>query len=166
MMKLGAGLYLVASLALGCHSKPVASVEEAPAASTPDRLTSDEHLPEAETAFGLPIPKGMRLTRHFSDAAYLSGSLDLSSTLDHVRKYVEARDVELTNQHAVFARARIKGNAERVFRIEVSATPRGSQVHIKDITPPALARGLSDAEMWQRAGRKPDGSLLDPNQVY
>jgi hypothetical protein len=166
-MKLRAALCLVASLAVGCHSKPVASVEEAPAApSTPDRLTSDEHLPEAETAFGLPLPKGMRLTRHFSDAAYFSGSLDMQSTLDHVRKYVEARDVEMTNQHVVFARARIKGNAERIFRIEISATPRGSQVHLKDITPPALARGLSEPEIWQRAGRKPDGSLLDPNQVY
>jgi hypothetical protein len=166
MMRHGAALYLVATLAVGCHAKPVESVEEVPATSTPDRLKADEHLPEAETAFGLPIPKGMRLTRHFSDAAYLAGSLDLSSALDHVRKYVEARDVEMTNQHAVFARARIKGNPEKVFRIEIAATPRGSQVHIKDVTPPALARGLSEPEMWQRAGRKPDGTLLDPNQVY
>lgn len=166
MMKLGPGLYLLAALAVGCHSKPVESVEDEPAPSTPDRLTNDERLPEAETAFGLPIPKGMRLTRHFSEAAYFAGSLDMSTALDHVRKYVEARDVEMTHNHAIFSRARIKGNADGIFRIEVSATPRGSQVHIKDITPPPLARGLSEPEMWQRAGRKPDGTLIDPNQVY
>lgn len=155
-------------VSLGCQSKKATeAVIDKTQASTPDRLSGNEQLPEAEIVFGLPIPKGMRLTRQFEDAAYLTGELDVASALEHVRPYVEARSVEVMNGVAIFAQAYIKGDARRhQFRIEISKTPGGSQVHVRDITPPPSTSGLTEAERWQRAGRKPDGSLLDPNQVY
>jgi hypothetical protein len=135
--------------------------------ASPDRLNADERLPEAETAFGLPIPKGMRLTRYFDDSAYFSGELDMRDALEQIRGQLLTSNVELMSRRAVFSRAYIKGDAaRRLFRIEISATPQGSQVYVKNITPPAATAGLSESEAWKRAGRKPDGSLLDANQVY
>jgi hypothetical protein len=154
---------------LGCRSKesPLAQVEDGAKVATPDRLTGEERLPEAEIVFGLPIPKGMRLTRHFKESAYVTGDLDLMTLLEHVRSYVDASSVELTGEFATFARAHIKGDAQRRrFRIEISKTQRGSQLYIKDITPPPPTGGLTEAERWQRAGRNPDGTLLNENQVY
>jgi hypothetical protein len=154
---------------LACRAKPQAqpSIDPAPEAAEPDRLNADERLPEAETAFGLPIPAGMRLTRHFDDSAYFSGPMDVQSALEHVRGHVQARDLELMGQSAVFSRAYINGDAmQRLFRIEVTPLGSGSQVYIKNITPRAATRGLSETEKWSRAGRKPDGTPLDPNQMY
>jgi hypothetical protein len=155
-------------VASGCHRKAApdaAEVAEPPAA--PDRLAADEKLPEAETAFGLPIPKGMRLVRHFNDAAYFAGELGMDKALEHVRKYVHANEVQMLSKAAVFPRAYIAGDeSKRLFRIQVTGFQGGSQIRIQDITPPRATTGLSQAEILRQAGRNPDGSVADPNQVY
>jgi hypothetical protein len=164
-----AALGFAGAAPLGCHRDRDMPESEAPppVPSTPDRLTQEERLPESETAFGLPLPPGMHVTRHFGDSGYFSGPLDFAATLEHVRKHVRARDVEMMTLRAVFPRAQIEGDSEgRLFRIEISSTAQGSQLYIKNITPPPVTRGLSENEMWKRAGRKPDGSLIDPNQMY
>jgi hypothetical protein len=157
-----------AALCLGCRSPESEPKEkDEPETATPDRLDKGEKLPEAETAFGLPLPRGMRLARHFNDSAYFTGPMNMASALEHVQKHLDSRQVELVNRRSVFARTHILGgDPDRLFRVEISETARGSQVLIKDITPPPVASARSEAEMWQSAGRKPDGTLLDPNSVY
>jgi hypothetical protein len=162
---LGAG---VCSSLAGCQRE---SAPEPPAAesapATPDRLAPGEQLPEAETAFGLALPAGMRVVRHFNDAAYFAGELGFDAVLDHLRGHLRAQEVQLLSQGAVFPRATVAGgDAKRLLRIELSKTPRGTQLHVKDITPPPAVSGLSEADIWRQAGRKPDGTPLDPNQLY
>jgi hypothetical protein len=161
-------LACASSAALACDAKnAVQAPVDLSAPASADRLQPDEALPEAEIAFGLPMPRGMRLTRYFDDSAYFSGTLELATVLDQIKSQVLARDVELSEQRAIFPLAYIKGDAaKRLFRIEVTGNRQGSQVYVKNITPVPAPRGLSQAEIWRRAGRKPDGSLLDPNQVY
>jgi hypothetical protein len=166
LVLLGTGLSLV--VATGCRERaaPVAEAvaDEQPA---PDRLAPGEKLPEAETAFGLPIPKGMRLVRHFNDSAYFAGELPLASALEHVRKHVTPSDAQMLGKGAVFPRAHIVGDeSQRLVRIAVTQAYSGSQIHIQDITPPPATTGLSQAEILRQAGRNPDGSLIDQNQLY
>jgi hypothetical protein len=161
---LGAGS--IAGLA-GCHEKTTPEAPPARAPATPDRLTSNERLPEAETAFGLPLPVGMRVLRHFNDSAYFAGDLELDAVLEHVRRHVHAEAAQMLNQGIVFPRVKVVGgDPSRLLRIELSKTPRGTQLHIKDVTPPPALSGVSEAEIWRQAGRKPDGTPLDPNQLY
>lgn len=162
------GVALGLALCAGCDTKPTLAPTPPEAAPiTPDRLKAGEKLPEAETAFGLPLPPGMRLTRQFSDAAYFTGELSMEKALEHVQGNIEARDLEMMRRRTVISRAFIKGDRDRrLVRIEISKLPRGSQIYIKDITPPPAIGRLSEAELWQRAGRKPDGTLLDENSVY
>lgn len=162
------GVTLGLSLCAGCDTKPRVAPGPPEATAAPsDRLQEGESLPEAETAFGLPLPAGMKLTRHFSDSAYFTGELSVEKALEHVQGSVEARNVEMMSRRTVIPRAYIKGDERRrLVRIEVSKLPGGSQIYIKDITPPPAIGRLSDAELWQRAGRKPDGSLLDENKAY
>ena len=156
------------TLCLGCNTeRPASPVQTAPVQNSPDRLEEGEHLPAAETAFGLPMPSGMQLSRHFDDTAYFSGPLPVSDLVAHIQERVSSRDVEMMNQRTVFARAYIDGDeSKRLVRIEVAKTPVGSEIYIRDITPPSSPRGLSEAERWSRAGRKPDGTPLNPNQLY
>lgn len=145
---------------------PAPAREHEPAPS-PDRLAEGERLPESETAFGLPLPPGMSVVRRYEDSAYFQGGADLDSALTHLRRYLSPGTVQLLNQGAEFPRVRIAGgDSQRLYRVTVTRAGHGSQVHIKDITPPPALTGLSEAEMWQRAGRNPDGTLIDPNQVY
>jgi hypothetical protein len=73
----------------------------------------------------------------------------------------------MMSRRVVMSRAHVKGDeSRRLLRIEVSETPRGSQVYLKDITPPPAARAASEADLWSRAGRKPDGTPIDENKLY
>jgi hypothetical protein len=170
-MRARAGLLclgLGASVA-GCRdarvTEPPPSEKSAPPA--PDRLAENEHLPEAETAFGLPLPAGMRLVRYFDDAAYFSGEVPLDDVVEQIRKHVHTRDVQAMGQAVVFARAQIANDdTKRLLRIEVRPTSRGTRLHVQDITPPPALTGANDAEIWRKAGRNPDGTPLNQNELY
>ncbi len=151
----------------GARPSEPAPVENAP--PSPDRLSAGERLPEAEVAFGLPLPAALRLVRNFDDAAYFAGDVAFDELFEHVRRHVLARDVQLVRGGAVFPRAYLLGDeTKRLLRIDLARTARGTQLHVKDITPPpsALMTGLSDEDKWRMAGRRPDGSPLDPNRDY
>jgi hypothetical protein len=160
----GLGLLLVWASA-ACQREP-APVETR---VTPDRLAPGERLPESETAFGLPMPPGMRLVRHFKDAAYFAGDVKLQPALEHVAKHVAPASPELVTNGAVFARVAVNGGAAGAppLRITLKQTQRGSQIHIEQLTPPPpVASGLSQEEIWRKAGRNKDGTPLDQNQLY
>jgi len=161
-------LWLLAVLNGACHSKPAPPATDVPEEqAAPDRLTSNEHLPEAETAFGLTLPAGMHLTRHFNDSAYFLGKPELSQVVLALQPQLTARNVEMNTGRAIFAHTQIKqDSAGRWVRIEVSAEGRGTQVYVQDVTPPPAPRGLSEKEIWSRVGRQPDGTPLDQNQQY
>lgn len=140
-------------------------VEDAPA--TPDRLAPGETLAEAETAFGLSLPPGMRLQRHYSDSAYFSGEVPFEALLEHVRARVHTDSVQLLTRGALIARARVAGvDSDRLLRIELSQAPRGTLLHVKDITPPPALNGPSEAAIWRQVGRNPDGTPIDQNTAY
>jgi hypothetical protein len=162
-------LGLCLALCSACREKPapVGHEQEQEQETTPDRLAKGEQLPEAETAFGLPLPKGMRLLRQYEDSAYFQGATDLEATLGQLRGSLSPAVAQLTREGALFPRVRIVGgDPQRMYRVTVNSVAQGSQVHIEDITPPPAPTGLSEAEMWKMAGRNPDGSLIDPNQMY
>ena len=162
-------LWLLAGLLAACHSKaPPPAPSAAPeAAAAPDRLTNEERLPDSETAFGLSLPPGMRLTRHFNDSAYFLGRPDVSSVVQELQPQLTARSVELAGSRAVFARTQIRTDAgQRWVRIEVSAEGGGTQVYVQDITPPPAPHGLSERQIWSLVGRNADGTPIDQNQQY
>ena len=161
-------LWLLAAFAGACHSKaPPAPEQAAEAPAAPDRLQARESLPDSETAFGLVLPPGMSLTRHFNDSAYFIGKPDVSSVVLALQPQLTARSVEMARDHATFARTQIKQDtSQRWVRIEVSSERGGTQVYVKDVTPPPPPRGLSEKEIWSRVGRGPDGKPLNENQQY
>jgi hypothetical protein len=159
---------LLAAAAGACHSKPPPAPEQAAeSAQAPDRLQAQERLPDSETAFGLALPAGMQLTRHFNDSAYFIGRSDVSSVVLALQPQLTARSVEMARGRATFARTQIKQDtSQRWVRIEVSREGSGTQVYVKDVTPPPPPRGVSEKEIWSKVGRGPDGKPLNENQMY
>jgi hypothetical protein len=159
---------VIALASAGCRDRqPVLPLPDDEPTAAPDRLGPGESLPEAETAFGLVVPRGMRITRYFNDSVYVSGSVPLQDTIEHVQGLVVASNVEITTRSAVFRRVRIKGDRQnRLFRIEIQGNRHESEFRLRNVTPPPLTPGLTEAERWKQAGRNPDGSLIDENQVF
>jgi hypothetical protein len=131
-----------------------------------DRLAPGELAEGKADAFGLRLPRQMRLERRFPDAVHAVGAVRPEAVANYVRQRVEVAHVEVGAARTVFARARIKNGApERVYRIEVVADPGACQLVVRDITPPPTTEGLSEEERWRRAGLTPQGTPLDPKKL-
>jgi len=160
-------LAMLVALAAACHRRPETPRPVEQAAPAPDRLSGEERLPEAETAFGLRLPPGLRLTQSFKDSAYFAGRIPPATVIEQLSSQLVSSNLELMGTRSVFAQTQIKGDAEnRRFRIEVSPISGGSRLYVKNITPPPVPKGLSPEEMWKLAGRNPDGKPIDENQLY
>lgn len=162
-------LWAVTAIALlcSCEKQRGQQTRESAPDVTPDRLPEAQRPSESATAFGLSLPKGMRLTRQFNDSAYFMGRLELEEVVEHLKPHLEARRMELKPGYALFEDARLEGDdSNKRLRVSVSAEGPGTQVFVQNVTPPPAPRGISEAEMWRRAGRNPDGTPMDQNQLY
>ena len=167
-------LALGALLTPGCHRKSAAdapraapSVSASAAAPDPklvDRLAPGELEPGASQVFGFEVPRSMDVKGAFLEVAYLEGRVTPEALANYVRERVEVDRVEIGAASTVFSRAHIKrGDPERLYELVVSpGNGNTTELVIRDVTPrPRNPPGMSEADRWRQAGRKPDGTPLD-----
>jgi hypothetical protein len=85
--------------------------------------------------------------------------------VEHLKPHLKPERLEIKPRYALFQNAKLEGS-DKVLRVDISAEGAGTLVSVRDVTPPPAPRGVSEAEMWRRAGRNPDGTPLDQNQQY
>jgi hypothetical protein len=163
-------LYALSALPLLIASGGCGRDENARSVTRPvsgDSLAQDEVLPGRDQAFGLELPRGLRVISRHDDVVQMRGPLKPESVVNFFRERVAVQHVELGPNRTVFPRAYLKGDkTKRVYRIDVSGVGGQTTVKMRDITPPPVAPGLSEPQRWERAGRNPDGTLKDRKQVY
>lgn len=156
----------------GCQEKqewsgppPLASGPLEPASA--DRLPPGKLLESAETAFGFPIPVGMKVVGQTPTTIRIGGKIDFHDLTDYVRDRIDVRHAEMLENRLIFPNARIKGDPKRVFEFSVFNRGKDSLLMIADTTPVVRpdTRGLTEAQRWEQAGLKPDGSLSDPRNA-
>ena len=173
--KLTLALPLLAVLA--CRRAPApnasASAGPPPSASAPDpklvdRLAPGELAPGKSQVFGFEVPRDMRVQGVFLEVAYLQGPVTPEALANYVRERVEVDRVEIGASSTVFSRARIRqGAPDRLYDFTVSPGAGSfTELVIRDVTPrPKNPPDMSNAERWRQAGRKPDGTPLDPSEL-
>jgi hypothetical protein len=143
-------------------------VASAPEPKLVDRLAPGELEPGMSQVFGFDVPRGMRVQGVFLEVAYVQGHVTPESLANYVRERVEVERVEIGAASTVFPRAHIKrGAPERLYDFTVSPGAGDlTELVIRDVTPrPKSPAGMSDADRWRQAGRKPDGTPLDPSEL-
>lgn len=155
-----------------CDGSPEEAVTPSAPSASPsshpvDHLAQGELAQGEEKLFGLPIPRKMRVERRFLDAAHAAGPVTPEDLSNYVRQRVSVAQVEIGAARTVFPRVVIHGgDPHKIYRIEVSPRSNGgSELEVRDITPAPVPSGLSDAELWRRAGRNPDGTPIDPKKL-
>lgn len=140
----------------------------APSAAPPlDHLGNDELPPGTASAYGLVLPKGMKLLASFPRRAEAIGPVRPEEVANYVRDHVSSARIELGAVGTVFPAVRVKGgDPTKTLRIEVVPLGDRTKVIISDITPPgehvAVDPSETDEMRWQKAGRNKDGTLRDP----
>jgi hypothetical protein len=165
---------LCSALAVSACRKHTPSTEGQPSASASvsakplDRLAPGELAQGASQVFGFEVPLDMKIQGQFPDVAYLEGRVAPEAVANYVRERVDVEHVEIGAAATVFPSARIKrGAPERIYQFEVIRDRGHTRLVIRDTTPrPAdVSKGTSTEERWRRAGRGPDGRILDPAEL-
>ncbi len=162
-------LTLVIAL-VGCDDKepqmPESHPEEAPPApETPDRLPPGELLEGTERIYDFPVPRRMKIDAKFADRAHLLGEVGQRQLSDYVRKRVLTRHVQVEGRRYIFPKVRIRGGGPDLFRMEIVKEGAQTRLIITEIEKKKPLQGLTEAERWERAGMRPDGSLIDPQNL-
>ncbi|AGP35231.1 hypothetical protein [Sorangium cellulosum] len=159
-----------ASAAPACRSDapapPPPPASEASAPRPPvDQALPGELAEGAEQAFGLPIPRRMKVRARFPDAVFAVGEIPAERVANYVRTRVLAGNVETGPAKTIFSRATVKSAPQRMLRVEVVSRAHVSELVVRDETRPPPERGLSVEERWRRNGLTPDGKVLDPTRL-
>lgn len=159
-----AGLALVLGVGAACKERPQ---QEAPAAvapaPAPDRVEPGQLLEGDQAVFGLALPESTKLLAVFRESASAEGPYAPEDLAVFLKSRLEVSHVEMAGTKILFPKARVKGNADRFLRVEILRAGTGSELRVRDVTPPPAEKGLSEEERWRKAGLTPSGQLLDPN---
>jgi hypothetical protein len=148
------------------NSSKAAPDAAASAASRPvDELVPGELAEGEQRAFGLPIPRRMRVSATFPDAVFAVGALRAEDVSNYVRERVVAQRVETGPSKTVFTKAKLKAEPERTMRIEVVLKDGATELVVRDETPPPVEPGLSPEERMRKKGLLPDGTPIDKTRL-
>jgi len=169
-MKLAATCLLIAAFLPACRDKPKELPPPPPppevAAPPPDQLRPGELAEGTLDAFGLKLPRVMKIDTTFPDATFASGEATHKDVVGYVRERVVAEKVETLPTKTVFEGVTLKSSPGKKLRIEVIASGSGkSKLVIRDETRPPAKPGLSEEERWREVGLTPQGELIDPSHL-
>lgn len=135
-----------------------------------DHLASGELPPGTASAYGLVLPRGMKLLASFSRTAEAIGPGRPEDVANYVRDRVTATRIELGAVGTVFPAVHVKdGDPMKTLRIEVVPLGERTKIIVKDITTPtehvAIDPNETDEMRWRAAGYNKDGTLIDKNKL-
>lgn len=114
-------------------------------------------------AFGLPLPREMRLTKRFPDSVYASGRLEFEHVSNYFRERLSAKQVETGPHRTIFVGAKVIDEPELTVDVDVRRRIGFVELRIANKTrKPAKAEPqLTEKERWGRMGLTPDGKVLE-----
>ncbi len=158
--------------AAGCRREPpkpsVASATPAGSAVPVDRLAPGELALSQLTAFGLPLPDGMRQRARFTDSAHFEGEIQLDDLVKYLRRHAELGTGSLEGRSLVFGDVTIhRAPPGKRFRVVLTNQAPQTLFGVYDVTPPPapVERLVDDAARWRAAGYDTRGNPLDPKSM-
>ena len=141
---------------------PRASVSARPV----DHLTPGELAQGNLDAFGLKLPRVMRIKYRGPTEVEAEGFVASERVANYVRARIKANSVELGAARTVFDQARVPGEKiDRPLRIEVVAKGEMTRLIVRDLSPRKPDPPMTPEERWKRHGFDKDGKLIDPNKT-
>ena len=165
---------LVAALAGGCNRDRDVTIVTLPSASASkppvDHLAPGELLEGDAKAFGLVLPRGVRVDHAFADVVYASGTVAPDALANNVRARVREGKITAGASSTVFDKVRVPAVPDHDLDIVVrpaEGTPvMGAKIEVRDVTPTKSPPMPDEAARWNAAGLKPNGQVLDPTHLH
>jgi hypothetical protein len=168
-MKLAAVCLVLTVFLPACRDeppRPIAPAAVSAAPAPPDQLRPGELAEGTIEAFGLKLPRVMKVDTRFPDATFASAEVPAKNVVDYVRERVIADRVATEPTKTVFEGATTKVNPTHKLRIEViTHNASHTRLVVRDETRPPAKPGLTEEERWREVGLTPQGELIDPSHM-
>jgi hypothetical protein len=138
-----------------------------PSAKPVDRLAPGELIPGDKNAFGIVLPRDVKVDQVFHDVFFTSGPVNASDLANYVRPLVKDGTVNVGATATVFDQVRPVADPSHLLFVRIYAGPmgRGARMEVRDVTPPPLSSAPSPEERWKQLGLSPQGKILDPKHL-
>jgi len=143
-----------------------AAPSAAPAPSTPvDHLAPGELVEGGQRAFGLTLPRDLRIEEAFADVVYASGRVPVHALVQYFHARLQEGGVREGERSATFDHVKVRGKPGLELAIHIMAEPGGTRVEIRDTTKPPAPDLPDQVSRWKQVGLTPDGRLADPTHL-
>lgn len=161
-------LFLAAVVGACSRDKPPPPKPSAPVQVATAKL-SDPPLPDelaegTANAFGLPIPRDLRVTTRFTDEVTAEGHVATSALTAYVKKRVVPERETLGEGKSVFERATLKSSPDKVLQIEVVLAGDRARLFVRDVTSKPSAGVVKPTDPWSTPGFDPRDGKADPRR--
>jgi hypothetical protein len=135
-----------------------------------DHLAPNELLEGDAKAFGLVLPRGVRIDNAFDDVVFASGEVNREAVVKYIRTHVREGKMfqPSASERTTFDQVRIPVFPDKQFVMYVEPA-RGAvgmtKIEVHDVTPTKAPNLPNEAARWAAAGLKPNGQPLDPSHV-
>ncbi len=160
---------------VGCHRSSSAESSEtvssaAPSGSAPapeavDHLAPGELIEGGQQAFGIPLPRDLRIDESFAEVVYASGRVPVHALVQYFRPRLQDGGLREGTSSASFDHVKLRGKPGLELSIHITTIPGGTRVEIRDTTPPQAPNLPDETSRWKQVGLTPDGRLADPTHL-
>ena len=151
----------------GCRRKrAIDEPPPTPSVKPPVDTTLPGELAEGkEQAFGVPLPRVMRVVGRFGDAVLAEGPAPPDQVANFFRSRVKAEKIETGPAKTVFSKVSVKSQPDATIMIEVVGRAGTTSVSVRSVTLPRPDDTSTPAERMRNIGLNPDGTLADPTHL-
>ena len=130
-----------------------------------DHLAPGELLEGSERAFGITLPRGVRVDGAFVQVVLASGSLTVHPLVQYFRSRLQGGDLREGETSATFEHVTVPGESDRQLSVHIEEVRRKAVIDIRDTTPRAASKLPDEAARWKSVGLTPGGRIADPTHL-
>jgi hypothetical protein len=142
-----------------------AAPSEAPSAAPVDHLAPGELVEGGQQAFGIPLPRDLRIDESFAQVVYASGRVPVHALVQYFRPRLQDGGLREGASSASFDDVKLRGKPGLRLAIHITTIPGGARVEIRDTTPPPAPNLPDESSRWKEVGLTPDGRMADPTHL-
>jgi hypothetical protein len=161
-------LIAVAALASACGRETPAPAPAAGASSLPlDRVAPDEVSEGQDKAWGLTLPRQMKVESRFADRVVATGDVPVDAAANYFRARVKDGKSVVGASQTIFEHVKPKADPSHDLYIRVDSAKNGKacRVTIYDTTPTPSSLAPDQATQMKNVGLTPQGKLADPKHL-
>ena len=138
----------------------------APSAVPVDHLAPGELLEGTQQAFGVVLPRDVRIDRNEPGTVYASALVGVHPLVKYLRTRLLDSHLVEGDTFATFDHVKLHDKPGALYHIDITATPpSGARLEWDDVTPQPAPSLPDEAARWRQVGLTPQGKVLDPTHL-